>query len=120
MIPLKCIDGGRRILLGLNNGTLDIITAGAFVPPPGFQNNGVMIDWSVVKVSSVTRTVNTVTFTIDSYTGHTYQLQSSPSLTSASFANIGAAQTGSTGTSLVFTDSMATESSGFYRIVVTP
>jgi len=41
-------------------------------------------------------------------------------LTGASFANIGAPQTGSTGTTLVFTDPTATGSSGFYRLVVKP
>ena len=57
---------------------------------------------------------------INSNTGHIYQLQYSPALSGGSFANIGAPQPGSTGTTLVFTDAAATGSSGFYRVVVTP
>jgi autotransporter-associated beta strand protein len=102
----------------MNNGTLDIITAGAL--PPNFQNHGVVIDSSVVKVRGVTRSGISMSLTIDSYTGHTYQLQYSPSLSGNSFVNIGAPQTGSTGTSLVFTDPLATGSSAFYRIVTAP
>jgi autotransporter-associated beta strand protein len=108
----------------VNNGTLDIITAGSFTPPPGFQNNGVILDSSAVRVASVSKSGNTVTVSINSNTGHTYQLQYSPTLTGGTFTNIGAPQTGSTGTPLVFidtfTDVAASRSSGFYRVVVAP
>jgi hypothetical protein len=104
----------------VNNGTLDIINAGTFTPPPGFENNGVILDASAARVASVSKFDNTVTVTIDSHTGHTYQLQYSPTLTAGTFTNIGAPQTGSTGTTLVFTDPAATGSSGFYRVVVAP
>ena len=104
----------------VNNGTLDLITAGTFTPPPGFLNNGVIVDSSVVRASGIAKSGNTVTITIDTYTGHTYQLQYSAVLASGSFANIGAPQAGSTGTPLVFTDPAATGNSGFYRVVVAP
>ena len=104
----------------VNNGTLDIITAGTFTPPPGFQNNGVIIDSSAVRAASVAKLGNAVTVSINSNTGHVYQLQYSPTLTGASFTNIGAPQTGSTGTTLAFTDPAATGSCGFYRVVVAP
>jgi|GEM_PF-1525485 len=104
----------------VNNGTLDIINAGTFTPPPGFQNNGVILDSSAVRVASVSKSGNTFTVRINSNTGHTYQLQYSPTLTGGTFTNIGAPQSGSTGTTLVFTDPAATGSRGFYRVVVTP
>ena len=104
----------------VNNGTLDIITAGAFTPPPGFQNHGVIIDSSAVQAASAEKSGSTVTLRINSNTGHTYQLQYSPTLTGGVFTNIGAPQPGSTGTTLVFTDPAAAGSSGFYRVIVSP
>jgi autotransporter-associated beta strand protein len=103
-----------------NNGTLDLITAGMFVPPPNFTNNGVILDSSVVKAKTVARTGTTFTVTIDSYTGHTYQLQVSSSPAGNTFVNLGPPQQGSTGTVLTFTDPNATGSKGFYRIFVSP
>jgi len=104
----------------VNNGTLDVITAGKFVPPSGFQNNGVIVDSSAVRAAFVSKSGSTVTIGINSNTGHAYQLQYFPTLTGGSFTNIGAPQTGSTGTTLVFTDPAATGSKGFYRVIVAP
>jgi len=104
----------------VNNGTLDIITAGAFTPPPGFQNRGVIIDSSAVRVTSVAKSGSSVTVRINSNTGHVYQLQYSPTLNGGTFANIGVPQTGATGATLVFSDPAARGSSGFYRVVVAP
>jgi autotransporter-associated beta strand protein len=103
----------------VNNGTLDVINAGTFTPPQGFQNNGVIIDANSVRVTSVSRSGNNVTVRIDSNTGHTYQLQHSPTLNGGSFVNIGLPQTGSTGTILEFTAS-SSAGSGFYRVAVNP
>ena len=103
----------------VNNGTLDVITAGTFTPPPGFQNNGVLLDSSAVRVASVSRSGNNVTVRINSNTGHTYRLQYSPTLSGGSFENIGSPQTGSTGTVLEFTHS-SSAGSGFYRVTVNP
>jgi autotransporter-associated beta strand protein len=105
-----------------NNGTLDIITDGLFTQPAGFVNNGLILDSSVVKVKTAQKSGTTFIITIDSYTGHTYQLQSSTSLDPNSFANVSgvAAQQGSTGNVLTFTDPNATDARGFYRILVSP
>ncbi|MDH4445307.1 MAG: autotransporter-associated beta strand repeat-containing protein [Akkermansiaceae bacterium] len=103
----------------VNNGTLDVINAGTFTPPQGFQNNGVIIDANSVRVTSVSRSSNNVTVRINSNTGHTYQLQHSPTLNGGSFVNIGLPQTGSTGTILEFTAS-SSAGSGFYRVAVNP
>ena len=103
----------------MNNGTLDVITAGTFTPPPGFQNNGVVLDSSAVRVASVSRSGNNFTVRIESNTGHTYRLQYSPTLSGGSFENIGSPQTGTTGTILEFTHSSSADS-GFYRVTVNP
>jgi len=104
----------------VNNGTVDLTTAGAF-NPPNFTNNGTIIDSSVVKAKTAARAGSTFTITIDSYTGHTYQLQKSTTTPAgANFSGVGAAKQGSTGTVLTFTDSTATGTASFYRIVVDP
>jgi hypothetical protein len=103
-----------------NNGTLDIITAGTFTPPPGFVNNGIIIDSSVAKVETVSMAGTTITITINSYTGHTYRMQTSSSLDPNSFTNSGSPQQGATGTPLTFTDPNATGNHRFYRIVINP
>ena len=105
-----------------NNDKLDIITAGTFTPPNGFVNNGVIIDSSVVKTKAVSFTGTALSVMIDSYTGHTYRLQTSTSPTANSFANVAGSppQQGATGTVLTFTDSNVSGTSGFYRILVGP
>ena len=103
----------------INNGTLDLITAGAF-NPPNFTNNGTIINSSAVKTKSVSRAGNNFSVTIDSYTGHTYQLQKSASPVGNTFSNTGSSQQGTTGTVLTLTDSSATASPSFYRIIVSP
>jgi fibronectin-binding autotransporter adhesin len=103
-----------------NNGVLDISTEGTFTPPNNFTNNGTIIDSSVIKNKTVSRTATTLSVTIDSYTGHTYQLQkSSTTPDGASFTtNVGPAQQGTTGTVLTFTDSSASGAKSFYRVAV--
>lgn len=104
----------------VNNGTLDLTTAGGSVPP-NLTNNGVIIDSSVVATKTVARAGNNLTVTIDSYTGHTYRLQKSSTPDAAGFTtNVGPLQNGSTGTPLNFTDASATTAPSFYRIIVDP
>jgi autotransporter-associated beta strand protein len=103
----------------INNGTLDVIT-GAFLTPANFVNNGIVLDASVVKTKSITRSGAGVTIAIGSYAMHTYQLQRSPLPTSNSFFDVGAPQSGATGTTLTFTDASAPSPRAFYRIAVDP
>lgn len=72
---------------------------------------------SVLPTPSVQRSGNTIGVTIDSITGHSYQLQRAATLP-GTFENIGAPQQGSTGTVLTFNDSDVTGTIGFYRIVI--
>ncbi len=120
---LILLSNGARIVGNspsfVNNGTLDVINAGTFTPPPGFQNNGIILDASVVKVREFSKSGNVISVTIDSHTGHQYQLQTTSSLAVA-FANVGTAVTGATGTPLTLTATNLGDVAGFYRVVVTP
>jgi hypothetical protein len=102
----------------INNGTLDIINDAAFVFPAGFVNQGTIVDSSVVKARTISRSGTVTTLTIDSYSGHTYRLQISSSLAANSFIDIGSPLQGSTGTVLTFIDPGTSGAVGFYRIVV--
>jgi arabinogalactan endo-1,4-beta-galactosidase len=103
-----------------NFGVLDIMT-GAQSLPGNFINSGVVLDSSVVKASAIVTNGAGVNVTIQSYTGHGYQLQRSASISNPSWQNIGASLPGATGTSLTLTDpSGMTGSGGFYRVLVAP
>ena len=101
----------------INNGVLDIMAVGNFAFPPGFVNNGVILDKSLVRAKSAQKSGTTFTVTIAGYSYHTYQLQHAPSL-GATFVNVGSAQQGSTGSDLTFTDPGASGATGFYHIAV--
>jgi fibronectin-binding autotransporter adhesin len=100
-----------------NAGVLDLSTAGPF-SPPNYTNTGTVIDSSVIKVKSIARSGNTVTIMVDSYTGHTYQLQKSTTTPDAAAftSNVSGSQNGTTGSVLTFTDSSAGLT--FYRVAV--
>ena len=102
-----------------NNGILDVLTGG-LTAPDGFTNNGVVIDSSAVRTRSVDMSGGAVTLTVDSFTGHTYQLQRNDSLADGSFANLGAAQAGTTGAVLTFQDANPSPTQGFYRVQIDP
>ena len=101
----------------VNNGLLDIINAAGSLPP-GFVNNGVVLDSTSVRVLQSAITGQDFLAQILSVIGHTYQLQRSTSLSPASWSDIGTSQTG-TGASLTFTNSGAlAQPQGFYRFKV--
>jgi formylmethanofuran dehydrogenase subunit C len=102
-----------------NNGILDIMTGWPDLPPR-FVNNGTVLTSSVVKVKGVTFTgTGGMTIVIQTYTGHTYQLQSESSLKST-WANVtGNVTTQTDGNGVMtFTLSNVTGNSLFYRIQV--
>ncbi len=99
-----------------NMGVIDVIT-GNFNPQLGFTNTGTILDSSLVKVKQLTKNGAGVTVTIDGYTGHTYQLQRSGSLSSDSFTNVGPPVDGTTGQPIQFADIFGA-SEGFYRVQV--
>jgi len=101
----------------VNNGLLDIINAAGSLPP-GFVNNGVVLDSSSVVVSQISFSGPDVQVQILSAVGHTYQLQRSGSLAPTSWLPVGASQSG-TGGVLTFTNSAAlAQPQGFYRFQV--
>lgn len=109
----------------VNNGILDLMTAGGAFPQ-NLVNNGSVIDSSSVKVKDFRKNGNVFTVTIDSHSGHGYQLQRTASLTApVTWENVGFEQTGSeqpdgSPTTLTFTDSPATGNKWFYRFVISP
>jgi autotransporter-associated beta strand protein len=107
----------------VNNGILDLLTSSAGLPP-NLENNGIVIDSSTLRTTSVSKVGNVVTLKVPTHTGHTYQLQRSSSLSSG-WTDLGASQSGlttvsGTPTERTFTDSGATFPKYFYRIRVTP
>ena len=103
----------------VNNGTLDLIS-GVLDAPGGFTNNGIVIDSRVVQAKSVRVSGGAVKVEIDAYSGHSYQFQRSDSLEGGVFANLGAPQSGVTGTVLTFQDASPAPGRGFYRVQVDP
>ncbi len=71
-------------------------------------------------VKAVSRGAGGMTVTIDSYSGHTYQLQRSSALERVAFANFAMPQPGSTGSTLTFVDPNPPDLASFYRFVVDP
>jgi hypothetical protein len=102
-----------------NNGLLDIMTWSGTLPP-GFVNNGTVLDRSLIRVTSPR--VSGVDFraTIQGYSGHNYQLQRSDDLRSGAWQNIGAPVSG-LDVPIIFIDSAgATNAQRFYRLMVYP
>ena len=101
-----------------NNGLLDLMDSPETVLPAGYVNSGTILNSSLVKVEQVSKSGNSFSASIQSYSGHTYQLQRSTDL--ATWQNIGAAQSGITGSILILSDSNASARCNFYQIAVGP
>ncbi|MGC3991192.1 MAG: polysaccharide lyase family protein [Chthoniobacteraceae bacterium] len=101
-----------------NSGILDVIT-GLQTLPANFVNNGTVYDSSSVKVQQIDRAGSIIQFTIMALQGHNYQLQRTSSLASPTWVNVGSAAAGGN-SAISLTDSSATDTQYFYRIVVTP
>ena len=102
----------------VNNGLLDLLTSASDVPP-NLINHGTVLLAGNLLIQSFSRLGNSVTLTIQSYNGHTYQLQRTDSLAPVAWQNIGAPQEGDN-TALVFTDDTATTAQNFYQILISP
>jgi autotransporter-associated beta strand protein len=114
--------GGAGLLSGasfLNNGTFDVITAGS-VSLADFVSPGTVLDGTALRIVSLVNTGTNVLVTINGYSDHSFQMQSSADLTPGSFANVGTTQSGITGSTLIFTDSGASSPQQFYRVFVNP
>jgi autotransporter-associated beta strand protein len=102
-----------------NNGAFDIITAGS-LSLANFVSPGTVLDASALRILSLMNTGSNVLLTLNGYSDHTFQLQSSPDLTPENFTNLGVSQPGVTGSTLTFTDSGASGPQQFYRVFVNP
>ncbi len=111
------LNGGGASLQ--NNGTFDVLTAGS-INVANFLNQGTVIDGTALQILSLTNTGTNVLLSINGYSDHTFQMQASADLTSGSFANVGTAQSGVTGSTLTFTDANASSPQQFYRVFVNP
>jgi autotransporter-associated beta strand protein len=120
------VDGSSSIAVNLpsggsgfvNNGLLDIMDSPQTVLPSGYVNDGTILTSSLVTVKTLSKSGNTFTVSIQSYTGHTYQLQKSSDLNT--WQNVGTSQAGSTGSAIVLSDTNATSSGMFYQVGVGP
>jgi autotransporter-associated beta strand protein len=103
-----------------NNGLLDIMTGGPVLPAK-FVNNGTVLNSTLVKVKSIAETSSTLTISIQTYPGHTYQLQGESAL-NGSWANVTnnvTSQTNGNGV-MTFTLTNLVGNSQFYRIEAGP
>ena len=116
---MQFLNGSGLTVTGtfVNNGLLDLLTCTQTLPL-NFINNGTVLLATNIVVSSVSQSGGTFTLTIQGYDGHTYQLQRSATLNSASWQNVGPSQDG-VGAMLSFTDT-ASGNQNFYRILVSP
>jgi autotransporter-associated beta strand protein len=101
-----------------NNGILDLLT-GSQTLPANLVNYGTIINSTSVKVLTMTKSGAAMSVTIQSYSGHTYTLQSSNSISNPSWQQV-TAQAGN-GSTLTLTDPTgATGTAKFYRVSIAP
>lgn len=103
----------------VNQGVIDRIS-GTILFPDSFRNLGLILDSSVVRVKSAARNGETVALSIESHSGHMYQLQRGTSLDPESFVSLGKPKPGQAGRDLRFIDPFPDEKAGYYRVVVDP
>jgi hypothetical protein len=110
------LDPATAILVTVNpaNGTITQVGSPTNLP---VNMDGLAFRPANKQIKIVSKVGSTATITVGSNTGYTYQLQRSSTLLPGSFTNIGSSQTGTGGT-LTFTDSTATGSADFYRVLI--
>jgi hypothetical protein len=102
-----------------NNGILDIMSWSG-VLPPGFVNNGTVLDHSLTSLSSPAVVGPDFHVSIQGYIGHTYQLQSCENLGLGEWQNVGSPLAGADAL-IAFTDSGgATALQNFYQVLIDP
>jgi hypothetical protein len=101
-----------------NNGVLDLLTWNGTLPP-GFVNQGVVLDRSQLVIRSLTNGNAQWTVAIDGYAGHNYQLQRCDQL-GGGWVNIGSSQPGAGATLQLEDSTNPAGTSGFYRVRVSP
>jgi hypothetical protein len=102
-----------------NNGTLDIMSWRG-VLPPGFVNNGTILDHSLTSLSSPAVVGSDFHVSIQGYIGHTYQLQGSDELASGQWHSVGATASGNDALLLLADAGGANAPQKFYRVLIDP
>ncbi len=101
-----------------NTGILDLLTSPSSLPA-NLVNHGIIIENTKRTIISASKSGNDFICTCTGYTGHSYQLQSSLTLTDG-WTNVGSPVTG-TGVAIEWTlTNGGTGEKGFYRVLVTP
>jgi hypothetical protein len=100
-----------------NSGVLDIMTWSGTLPP-GFVNQGVLLDRSAIKIASCSVAGGDFNVTIMGYAGHTYQLQCSNGLRPAAWTNVGTAQAGNGAPLVLIHANGIGAGQRFYRVAV--
>lgn len=119
---IRCTDGAALMVSGIlqNNGTLDILT-GSQTLPAGIIDNGWIIGADEVAVHSTAIENGGIRVSIDSYSGHVYQLQRSSTLADGSWIDVGEGRDGVTGVRLDFEHPLDSPTGrDFFRIRVSP
>jgi hypothetical protein len=99
-----------------NDGLLDAVTwSGAL---PTIVNNGIVLDYSLVKVGSAGVDGTNVVVTIQGYTGHNYQLQCRDDLSGGAWTDIDFPVAGSDAPIVLTHIGGATAQKRFYRVAV--
>ncbi len=88
--------------------------------PPGFVNNGVLLDRSAIKVESCAVVGSDLRVAIMDYTGHSYQLQCSDDLRPDSWTNLGFLQAGHQVLLVMTHTNGFSAGQRFYRVAVDP
>ena len=101
-----------------NNGVFDLMT-GSQTLPANLVNYGAVITSRAVKIKSAAKSGSSMSVTIQSYSGHTYSLQSSPSLTSPNWQTV-TAQAGNGNVLTLIDPSGATGAAKYYRVSIAP
>jgi fibronectin-binding autotransporter adhesin len=114
------LDGANLVAGGsfINNGFLDLLTSPGTILPPGFVNNGTVIFPGEVKVRSVSKSGTLFSLSVQSFSGHNYQLQRNSTLGDSNWQDVGTPAAG-TGADITLIDSTAAPQQ-FYRIQVAP
>ncbi len=102
-----------------NTGTLDVMTWSGILPA-GLVNTGVVLDKSLIKISSAAPSGTNFMVTIQGYMGHSYQLQSSDNLSAGLWQNLGASVAGSNVPVNFNHAGGADAGQRFYRVAVSP
>ena len=102
----------------VNNGVLDLLTSPSALPA-NFENHGIVIENTRRTITAAAKDGNDFTCFCMGYAGHSYQLQTSESLTGA-WTNVGAPVAGA-GTTIEWSvTGGGTGERRFFRVAVTP